>query len=319
MGHSYHGGIRAAAARSTLTSRRLEPMSSIQQAIPAPLRRRITLSSEGIHLVLAGLSVIGYLLCLRALIDHGIFKHGGAGGGDVIAYWTAGANLLSGEPLYNQGVGGYAAYLYPPPLAQLFALPSQLPFPTVVWLWRAVVLSSLRVAVGSWRGAGIAMLLWPPVIAELDAGNVHLLMAAAVAMMIRGQGTWLLPAALTKFASLAAVPVALRDDPRGLLKGAGIAAGIVLVSFALAPSLWLDYAHFMTGVSTVDSSWYNLGALVPLPLRLGLAAAVAIAALRWRRLLAVAATLALPVLWFHGLSMLIAVVARPRARRVAGD
>src|SRR5487761_2355114 len=32
---------------------------------------------------------------------------------------------------------------------------------------------SLRVAVGSWRNAGLAILLWPPVIAELDAGNVH--------------------------------------------------------------------------------------------------------------------------------------------------
>ena len=293
-------------------------MSSIQEPIPRPLRQRITLSPQGVNLVLAGLSLIGYLLCLRALLGHGILHHGGAGAGDLIAYWTAGANLLAGEPVYGPGVGGYAAFLYLPPLAQLFALPSQLPFPVVVWLWRGVMLFGLRVTVGSWRGAGIAMLLWPPVISELDAGNVHLIMAAAVAMMIRGQGMWLLPAALTKFATVVAIPVALRDDPRGLLRGAGIAGVIVLVSFALSPALWFDYARFITGVTTLDSGWFNLGSFVPLPLRIGLAAAAVIAALRWTRMLAVAATLALPVLWFHGLSMLVAVVARPRARRVAG-
>ena len=287
--------------------------------IPASLKRRITLSPEGINLALAGLSAIGYLLCLRALIDHGIFNHGGAGGGDLIAYWTAGAHVLSGAPVYGAGVGGYAAYLYPPPLAQVFALPSLLPFPAAVWLWRAVVLLCLRVAVGSWRRAGIAMLVWPPVIAELDAGNVHLVMAAAVAMMIRGDGTWLVPAALTKFASLAAIPIAVRDDPRGLLKGIAIAAGIMLVSFAITPSMWLDYAGFITGVSAVDSSWYNLGGFVPMPIRVGLALAAVIAALRWTRMLAVAAMLALPVLWFHGLSMLVAVAARPRDRHADID
>ncbi|MEW6225157.1 MAG: hypothetical protein AB1627_11070 [Chloroflexota bacterium] len=287
--------------------------------IPASLRRHLTLSPEGTNLVLAGISGVGYLLCLRALIDHGILKNGGEGGGDVFAYWTAGANLLAGEPVYGPGVGGYAAFLYLPPLAQLFAFPSQLPFPVVVWLWRGVVLLGLRATVGSWRSAGIAMLVWPPVISELDAGNVHLLMAAAVAMMIRGQGVWLLPAALTKFATLVAVPMALRDDPRGLLKGVGIAGVIVLVSFALGPSLWFDYARFITGVSTFDSGWYNLGAFVPLPLRVGLASAAIFAAFRWRRMLAVAATLALPVLWFHGLSMLVAVAARPRDRRAEID
>jgi hypothetical protein len=54
---------------------------------------------------------------------------GGAGGADVFAYWTAGANVRAGEPVYGTGVGGYAAFLYLPPLAQLFTPLSLLPFP----------------------------------------------------------------------------------------------------------------------------------------------------------------------------------------------
>ncbi len=290
----------------------------MRSQITMTLRRPAFLSAEGVRLVLAGLSAIGYFLCLQALLHHGILNHGGAGGGDVFAYWTAGANVLAGAPVYGPGVGGYAAFLYLPPLAQLFAPLSLLPFPVAVWGWRLVELAGLRVAVGSWRNTGIAMLLWPPVISELDAGNVHLLIAAAVAMAIRGSSVTLVPAALTKFASLAALPIGLRDDPRGLARGLAVAAAIVLVSFVLAPGLWFDYARFITTVSTFDSGWYNLGASVPLWLRLALAAAAAIAALRWGWLAAVAATLALPVLWFHGLSTLVAIAARPGDRAPFG-
>jgi len=182
-------------------------------------------SPEGRRLLFAGLSVVGYALSAEALLLHGILGSGGAGGGDVFAYWTSGRHVLDGEPLYGPGVGGYAAFLYPPPLAQLFAILAWLPFPVVVWGWRIVELVCVRIAVGSWRRVGIALLVWPPIIAELDAGNVHLLVAAAVAMVIRGDSRFLVPAALTKFASLAALPASLRRDPGGLARGVVIARG----------------------------------------------------------------------------------------------
>src|SRR5829696_5097291 len=74
------------------------------------------------RVLLVGLSIIGYVLCLQALLTHGIVKAGGEGGGDVFAYWTAGGSLRAGMPVYGAGVGGYAAFLYPPPLAQLFEI-----------------------------------------------------------------------------------------------------------------------------------------------------------------------------------------------------
>ena len=147
--------------------------------------------------------------------------------------------------MYGAAVGGYAAYLYPPVLAQIMAPLSLLPFPVFVWGWRLVQLACVRSVTGSWTWTGLALLVWPPLLAEIDACNVHLFIAAAVAMAIRSDGRAVVPVALTKFASLAAVPLAFVSDRRGLAVGTLLAVGIVAISFALSPSLWADYLQFL--------------------------------------------------------------------------
>lgn len=269
-----------------------------------------------VRLALASISLIGFGVLFKALLDHGIFGFGGEGGGDIFAYWIAGQNVVSGAPVYGAGVGGYAAFLYPPIMAQAMAPLSLLPFPVAVWLWRAVELVCLRIAVGSWRASGIALLVWPPLLAEIDAGNVHLPIAAAVAMTIRGDARWPILAGLTKFASLAAVPLAWRVDRHGLFIGAGAAVLVVGASVALSPGLWWSFLDFLPKVPRLDGSDYNVGAGVPLLLRLAIAGLCAVLAMRWHALAALAATLALPILWFHGLSVLVAVVAAVRPSSV---
>jgi hypothetical protein len=107
----------------------------------------------------------------------------------------------------------------------------------------------------------------------------------------------------------------LVTDRRGFTFGVALAAMICAISFALNPSLWFDYVGFLTeGVQVLDSGWFNLGATIPLTLRLGLAGLFAALAIRFGRLAAVACTLALPVLWFHGLSVLVAAAATPKRR-----
>jgi len=276
-------------------------------------------ASPRVRAILVVASVLGYLLGLRTLFEHGILSRGGAGAIDALAYWTAGRSLLDGHSIYSTPVGGFTAYLYPPVFAQLVALFSALPLEVFVWAWRALELGCLRVAVGSWRNAGLAILFWPPVIAEIDAGNVHLIIAAAVAMTIRGNARALLPAALTKFASLAAVPCAIRLDRHGLLVSAGVVLAVSAVSFALAPQLWFDYLAFITRATEPFSNWYNLGSLIWTPLRIAIAAGFALAAVVWPRLSVVAVTLAYPVLWVHSLSTLTALVARPRGRSGVPD
>lgn len=267
-----------------------------------------------VRLALAGFAAIGYALLATVLLEHGIYSDGGLGGGDIFAYWMAGRHIAEGAPVYGAGVGAYAAFLYPPPFAQLFAPAALLPFPVVVWAWRAIELGCLRVAVGSWTTAGIALLVWPPAIAEIDAGNVHLIIAAAVALAMRGDARAVVPAALTKFASLAVLPLAFVTDRRGLAVGLGLALLAVLLSVALAPGLWGAYVAFLPVVPNGTEGWYNIGAGVPLWIRLSLAALISIAAIRWVRLAPVAALLAMPVVWVHSLSVLVAVVSRGSQR-----
>ena len=211
------------------------------------------------RLALRALSVIGYALCLLVLFRHGLYGYGGEGGGDVYAYWIAGQHVAAGDPVYGAGIGGHAAFLYPPPFAQVFVPLGVLPFAVAAWLWRGVELVALRVAVGSWRNAGLAM-FWLPVIAELDAGNVHLILAAAVAMAIRGDGRAVLPAALTKFASVAALPRAATRDLNGAVVGAiSDCCHLPGLIGARGPP-WIDYLSFIGQVPVLDSGWYHLGA-----------------------------------------------------------
>ncbi len=143
--------------------------------------------------------------------------------------------------------------------------------------------------------------------AELDAGNVHLFVAGAVALLLRGRALGILPVALTKFASVAAIPAALRCDPRGLALGALLGIAVSVVSFALSPAEWMAYARFLLTAVEPNPGWYNLGQFIPLWLRLTIGALIALASVRWLRLTPLAVTLVYPVLWFHSLSTLVAV------------
>jgi Protein of unknown function (DUF2029). len=263
-----------------------------------------------------GLAIVGFSLLAKALLDHGIQGAGGGGGIDAIAYWTAAGNVRDGLPLYSIPEGSFAAYAYPPPLAQALVPLSFLPMPIFVWLWRAIELVSLRVAVGSWTLSGIALLVLPPVIAEVDAGNVHLIMAAACALAMRGVALPVAPATLLKFASVPLAPLGWRFDRRGLLIGIGATAIVVGASALIARGAWTDYVRFL-GTTGFPRGWYNLAENVPLPLRLLFAASVGLAATRWIRLAPIAVLFAYPVVWFHALSTLVALVApvRPSGAR----
>ncbi|HSO30441.1 MAG TPA: hypothetical protein VLS28_11090 [Candidatus Sulfomarinibacteraceae bacterium] len=275
------------------------------------------LSDRGRRILFVGFGLTGYALLARVLLVNGIQDAGGLGGIDAIAYWTAAGHALRGEPLYGIESFEFAAYQYPPPFAQVLAPASLLPMPVFVWLWRAVELVGLRLATGGWIRAGIAILVFPPVLAELDAGNVHLAMAGVTALAMRGIAAPVAPAALVKLAAWPLAPLAWLRDRRGLLLGVGVAAIVAIGSIVLATDAWREYFDFLAS-GTLPTGSYNVLVGVPVVPRLIAAAAFGLAAVRWIRLAPIAVLLAYPVVWFHGLSTLTAVVApvsrSPRAR-----
>jgi len=278
-----------------------------------PYHPPMRLSDRGRHILFVGIGMVGYAYLARVLLVNGIEGAGGLGGIDAIAYWTAAGHALHGEPLYAIAGFEFQTYQYPPVFAQVLAPAAMLPMPVFVWLWRGIELVGLRLATGGWARAGIAILIFPPVIAEIDAGNVHLIIAGVTALAMRGIAGPVGPSFLIKFSTWPLAPLAWLHDRRGLLIGSAAGGLVAAVSIALAPGAWNEYLVFLTSHS-LPADGYKILYSVPLVVRLVFAALVGLAAVRWIRLAPVAVALPYPIVWFHALSTLAAVVT-PLGRR----
>jgi|GEM_PF-2877601 hypothetical protein len=270
--------------------------------------RSYRLSPWGRTWLSRGVALVGFGLLAKILLETGIVGAGGAGGTDANDYWVAAHHVATGEPLYTAAYGSYLAYSYPPVFAQLLSPLSALPPAAFVWLWRAVELVALRVTVGSWTRTGVALLVFPPTILEIETGNVHLVMAAVCALAMRGSSFAIVPAGLLKFASAPLAPIGFLRDRRGFLTGALVAGVVLLASVALAPRAWSDYLAFLDSNVLPNVPAVAL-TIIPLPVRLVIAALLGLAAVRFTRLAPVAVLLAYPVVWATSLSTLVAVVA----------
>ncbi|HYK94592.1 MAG TPA: glycosyltransferase 87 family protein [Candidatus Dormibacteraeota bacterium] len=269
--------------------------------------RSYRLSPWGRTWLSRGVALVGFGLLAKILIETGIIGAGGVGGTDANDYWIAANHVANGEPLYAAAYGTYLAYSYPPVFAQLLSPLSALSPIAFVWLWRTVELIALRIAVDSWTRAGVALLIFPPAIAEIETGNVHLVMAAVCALAMRGASLPIAPAGLLKFASFPLAPIGFLRDRRGFVTGVAVAGVVLLASVALAPRAWSDYLSFL-GANELPTVPAVALTILPLPVRLALASALAIASVRFIRLAPVAVLLAYPVVWATSLTTLLAVV-----------
>jgi hypothetical protein len=234
----------------------------------------------------------------------------GSAGGDAHAYWMARGDL------YSRGiVGGPDAYLYSPAFAQLLALPQLLPWPAFHAIWRVLIDSTFALLMGPLT---IPAMFLPPVVWELDGLNIHILLAAVAVAGFRYPALWSF-ALLTKVTpGVGLLWFAVRREWRNLGLALGATALISGVSFVLAPGLWVDWVGLLLHpVEAADiGRWSTIG--IPLLPRLLAAAAIVTWGARTDRRwsVPVAMTLALPVLWTQGLTVLIGVVPLARAHKL---
>jgi hypothetical protein len=245
-----------------------------------------------------GLSIAGVLLLIV------VFTTGGSPGYDFYAYWSV-------DPAHPYAVKeGFGAFHYAPPLVWLVGPLKLVPWPLAYWLWFAVLFAALVWLARDWS---LAWLAFPPVSVELYHGNIHLLIAAALVLSMRWPVAYAF-LVLSKVApGVTAIWWVVRREWRHLAIGLGSAAIVVAISFAVAPSSWFAWVEH---ISSESNQAFNL-IPVPLLVRLPIAAAVAVVAGLTNRawLLPFAAVLALPLLWVHGLSILVAITPLRRARR----
>ena len=255
-----------------------------------------------------GAAVVGFVLGLGIMLGLGVAGSGGSAGTDALAYWQAGRSILDGSALYGGNAGVTSAYLYSPLFAQLVAPLSLLPAPVFVWLWRLLEVGCLRVAIGSWTRAGLAMLVFPPVIIELVYGNVNLMIAAVCALVMRGRAApWGAPI-VVKAAGIPLIPLAFKADWWTFIRAGAVMLVAVGVSIVLAPIAWSDYLWFLADAEQ-PTWWTNLSRDIPFAIRLLAAMGLGVVAVRWVRVAPIAVLVGLPIVWLSSVSILVATVA----------
>ena len=222
-------------------------------------------------------------------------------GQDAYCYWFP----TLGDPYARSDWTDPIAYVYSPAFLQLLQPIRILPWQAFMAVWTAILLGALFVLTGRrWLAVGVVVGLM-----ELAGGNIHLLLAAAMVLGFRWPWTWSL-VLLTKITpGIGLLWFVIRREWRELGIALGSTAAIVAVSFLVWPDAWLAWGEVLTRVAGRDGTW----AAVPIPFVVRLPIAVALVAWgawtgrRWT--VPVAGMLALPALWYGGLSMLLAVIA----------
>jgi hypothetical protein len=196
------------------------------------------------------------------------------------------------------------AYVYSPAFLQLVSPLQHLPWLAFVGVWTAMLLLAVRFLTGP-RLFIVGVLLAS---AELAGGNISLLLAVAIVLGFRWPAAWAL-ILLTKVSpGIGLIWFAVRREWRNLAIALGATVIVVATSAAIMPWAWVDWIGVLTHVAGRDGTW----AAVPIPFLVRLPFAISIVVWgartdrRWT--VPVACMLALPALWYGGLTMLLAII-----------
>ena len=225
---------------------------------------------------------------------------------DTVAYWRADlGNLYQGAE-----IGERDAFLYSPAFAQALVPLRVLPFEVVYALW---LLASIGVLV--WMRVAWT-LAFPPVLADLYFGNIHVFYALAIVIGFRSAATWALPLLTKVLPGIGVLWFAFRAEWRPLAIAVAGTIAIATLSFAIAPSLWFDWVDSLTANVGRDTGMRSDA--IPLALRLVPAVAILFWGARTDRRWAVpiAVFLASPTIWPGSAAVLVAAVS-PRLREHA--
>jgi hypothetical protein len=220
---------------------------------------------------------------------------------DAYAYWV----VPAADPYHHAIVGAPGAYLYSPAFLQLLTPLRVLPWPAFVGVWAAILLGAAAY-LGGPRLLVLAVALSAP---EIGGGNITLLLAVAIVLGFRWPWTWafVLLSKLTPGVGL--LWFAVRRQWAELFVASLATALIVVLSFAIAPGLWLDW------IAVLDRNAGATGTSAAIQIPLAVRFPVAIAAIVWaargdrRWALPIGCLLAMPVIWYGSLTFLLASVA----------
>jgi hypothetical protein len=245
--------------------------------------------------VVAGLLFFVYLFVIVAPQSATV-------GFDALSYW-----VYSIADPYKLVHGTMGSFVYSPVAARLFQLDSLIPFWQFVWLWSAVL-----VATAIWLGGRrwLWVFAFPPVAFELYHGNVHLLIAAAIALGFRYPAAWSFVLLTKVTPGVGLIWFLVRREWRSLAIALGVTAVLVAISLAIDFPLWqqwIDKELLVSLRQPPDQPQIAIPLLLRLPAAALLVGWGALTNRKWT--VPVAAAIAMPVLWVSAFSVLAALLA----------
>ena len=221
---------------------------------------------------------------------------------DAHAYWAA--DPLN--PYSDAALSDFDAYFYSPAFTQAIWPLHALPWPIFAGLWTAAIVVAFTWLSGPWLGL---VILLPPVFIEVAMGNIHAFIAVVIVLGFRWPATWAFVLLTKVTPGVGVLWFVVRREWRNLAIVLVATAGIVAVSYVIAPPLWSQWVDVLSGRVGGPNTAGLYGA-IPLLLRLPIAAALVIwAALTDRRwVVPLAAVLAMPVLWPNAFAVAVAAI-----------
>jgi hypothetical protein len=210
-------------------------------------------------------AVFGALVLIAArLVTQALINATGRWPIDAWNYWQIwhGPMYIEGARLFEKG------NIYSPAFAVPMWPLAQLPWPVFATAWSAAAFAAY-----AWLLRPVSLVFRLPLLAAcllpISAGNIEWLLG--LVLVIGGPAGWAVPA-LTKITPALVGPVwyAARQDWRNLTIALGVPLVIVLVSFALTPSVWLSWVAVL--LDSVRLSPTGGALMPPLVVRLPAAA-----------------------------------------------
>jgi hypothetical protein len=222
---------------------------------------------------------------------------------DTHSYWAPPLNDLYGVT----EVGGADFYPYSPVLAQVLEPIRQMPWPVFAGFWLLVMAVCLVALTGPWA---LLIVFIPPVLIELQAGNIHLPLALAIGLGLRYPATWAYVLVSKPSLGIGLLWFVVRREWRQLGVALLATAVVTLISAILLPEAWADWIGVLiSNAGTGVAPDYPGVIHIPLLIRLPLAGAIVIWGARTDRpwTIAFAAPFSLPVMWVNGLALWLAI------------
>jgi hypothetical protein len=233
-------------------------------------------------------------------------------GMDARCYWVP---TLS-DPYLHSNWLDQIAYPYSPAFLQILEPIRILPWQVFMAIWAAILMAAL-----AWMTGPRLILLGLAFfgLMEIWGGNIELLVALAIVLGFRWPAAWSF-VLLTKITpGVGLLWFAVRREWGSLAVVAVETAAIAAVSFFVMPAAWHTWIQVLR--DNAGKGGTGTWAAVPIPFLVRLPFAVVLvvwgARTNHRWTVPVSAMLALPALWYGGLSMLLAVIPLRDPTRLA--